>query len=675
MAIELSLKDFQKVAHGKYNLGELTLKKGKLDYVNNHMHALKGLNTKVVDPRTTVEIKEAFLNALHEAGLGMFEVAQLRRELGLATQEGERVDQYAVKPLTREQTRQILQRYDRVVRSATGVSEQRLEYGAKAERRQLAKDAYEAMLQHRSAARLEALRPLLVARTQGELFAALPGSVQKALKGASDELKRDVSKIFTVMVYAYGETMDVEAMAALAMKKALIAQYAQRLDVEKVQTAYFASFVNGLPASAGADTILKDVQEALKKDRVLTGGERAPNVGKMLTREEVHPLEIVRYDAYVSYLDKMASVYGGVQALSEDILIDFFATFDKVKFDTHVLPEGALGKLREDVDGVLETCPNEVEWIDEQHKDGVEIETYLSSEMKRLKAKPEVIEKRMTALMKELTEVKDAGGNAVKEQALTMQMNLERSTLDRLPKLLKETETKLRVATYVNQATQLYSKGVDHYQRDAMASEHLNYRLIGALVNDSSAPLVVNGRVLERKGIKAMVNEGLDHVREHARKIGSDDDAPRQLEACLNEDAIKAQVEKASSEVNAFVEALALKDNTKVEFVAQLLYVAIASLKDQINAAFSETKMNDPNLLLQYVKDAPIVVNVDVEKQTVDVSMEVGVVHSGDHEGAYEFEVGRFNFVQAFSLQGLGDDTVQKPTIVSARVAQTFDVK
>ena len=74
--MSLSISDFQKIANGSHNAGDITLTgSGKLDKVNNHVGILKGWNTKTVSAATTLEVKNAFVSALKSSGVDEASIA------------------------------------------------------------------------------------------------------------------------------------------------------------------------------------------------------------------------------------------------------------------------------------------------------------------------------------------------------------------------------------------------------------------------------------------------------------------------------------------------------------------------------------------------------------------------------------------------------------------------
>ena len=120
--MSLSIADFQKISNGTYNAGDITLtSSGKLDKVNNHVGLLKGWNNKSVDAATTLAVKNAFVQALKNAGIDEAAIAGVREELGLPKSGSTKgFDLTTLKPLTRAQTRQILDHFSDIINQNAG---------------------------------------------------------------------------------------------------------------------------------------------------------------------------------------------------------------------------------------------------------------------------------------------------------------------------------------------------------------------------------------------------------------------------------------------------------------------------------------------------------------------------------------------------------------------------
>ena len=126
--INISLDQFQKMATGDYNAGEVALKsQSKLTKINNHVHRL-GANTQAISHEEVLAIKNAFVKALAANGVGGDEINQIRKELGLAPDETapKALAGRSLKPLSRQQIRDIIDR------NAAAINAARAERGEKA---------------------------------------------------------------------------------------------------------------------------------------------------------------------------------------------------------------------------------------------------------------------------------------------------------------------------------------------------------------------------------------------------------------------------------------------------------------------------------------------------------------------------------------------------------------
>ena len=126
--LNISLDQFQKMATGDYNAGEVALKsESKLTKINNHVHRLSA-NTKSISHEEVLAIKNAFMKALSANGVGMAEINKIRKELGLAPDETapKALAGRSLKPLSRQQIRDIIDR------NAAAINAARAERGEKA---------------------------------------------------------------------------------------------------------------------------------------------------------------------------------------------------------------------------------------------------------------------------------------------------------------------------------------------------------------------------------------------------------------------------------------------------------------------------------------------------------------------------------------------------------------
>ena len=126
--LNISLDQFQKMATGDYNAGEVALKsESKLTKINNHVHRLSA-NTKSISHEEVLAIKNAFMKALSANGVDMAEINKIRKELGLAPDETapKALAGRSLKPLSRQQIRDIIDR------NAGAINASRAERGEKA---------------------------------------------------------------------------------------------------------------------------------------------------------------------------------------------------------------------------------------------------------------------------------------------------------------------------------------------------------------------------------------------------------------------------------------------------------------------------------------------------------------------------------------------------------------
>ena len=119
--VNISLAEFQKMSNGKYNAGEVRLSSATgLQKVNNHVHRL-GANMVEIPHEEVLAIKEAFVKALSSGGVAdKNELNRIRSELGLAPDSvvDTSLRRRSIKPLTRQQIRDIIDRNAGALRAA-----------------------------------------------------------------------------------------------------------------------------------------------------------------------------------------------------------------------------------------------------------------------------------------------------------------------------------------------------------------------------------------------------------------------------------------------------------------------------------------------------------------------------------------------------------------------------
>ena len=81
--VNITIQQFQEIASGKYNAGEVRLATAtSLDKIN-HRVTFKGDNKVSLSHAEVLAVKQAFVRALSGAGVGAEEVARVRAQLGL----------------------------------------------------------------------------------------------------------------------------------------------------------------------------------------------------------------------------------------------------------------------------------------------------------------------------------------------------------------------------------------------------------------------------------------------------------------------------------------------------------------------------------------------------------------------------------------------------------------
>ncbi len=120
--VNIQISQFQEVASGEINAGEVKLiGETSIDKVNNHV-LRRGKNTVSQTLAEVLALKNAFLRALSGSGVGAEELSRIRRDLGLAPRQPIDKDlrSRSIKPLTRQQVREILDRNANVINATKG---------------------------------------------------------------------------------------------------------------------------------------------------------------------------------------------------------------------------------------------------------------------------------------------------------------------------------------------------------------------------------------------------------------------------------------------------------------------------------------------------------------------------------------------------------------------------
>ena len=110
--VNISIAQFQEVSSGEHNAGEVKLTgENSIDKVN-HFVSRRGKNTVSQSAAEVLALKNAFVRALSNGGVDAQELARVRRDLGLQPREpvDRNLRSRSIKPLTRQQVREILDR-------------------------------------------------------------------------------------------------------------------------------------------------------------------------------------------------------------------------------------------------------------------------------------------------------------------------------------------------------------------------------------------------------------------------------------------------------------------------------------------------------------------------------------------------------------------------------------
>ena len=122
--VNVSIQQFNAVASGKFNAGEVKLtSETTLGKVNNFV-TRKWKNNTDLSHEEVLAVKGAFVRALSSSGVVGDELARVRAQLGLAAEPGDAVDrtigERSIKPLTRQEVREILDRYAGTINASVG---------------------------------------------------------------------------------------------------------------------------------------------------------------------------------------------------------------------------------------------------------------------------------------------------------------------------------------------------------------------------------------------------------------------------------------------------------------------------------------------------------------------------------------------------------------------------
>ena len=290
--MSLSISDFQKISNGSYNAGDITLTRGgKLDKVNNHVGLLKGWNNKTISVDTILQVKNAFVQALKNAGVDADSIAAVREELGL-TKDGSTkgLDLAALKPLSRAQTREILDRFKGTINQNAGhtvISNRWEALKASNDAGYKTHLAVAAAVNRETADTLIAPQKELGANILKNGAGSIPSNIREssAYVNLSEKARNKFDAMFVAMLFHGGS--DVDSIAAKAMQKTLISEYGEGIE-DEAERDRFKGFVLGCPATKDLAQIEQDVKDA---KQAAADGVVPESAAKFTSRDAV-PLEL-----------------------------------------------------------------------------------------------------------------------------------------------------------------------------------------------------------------------------------------------------------------------------------------------------------------------------------------------------------------------------------------------
>ncbi len=283
----ISINDFQRISNGTFNAGDITLtSSGKLDKVNHHAGILKSFNKTSIDVQTTLRVKNEFINALRQSGVGEAEIAGVRRELGLGDADGKGLSLKDLKPLTRAQTRKILDRFAKTINGQAGSKIVKNRWAGNkarmASNAELGRSISTATAQRLAKINKDIGKTLRTGRP-----GALPSGIKRDLKalGLSAQTARNFAAIAGQMLVK--SSADIGDIATAALKKTLLAELGAKL-----QDGEARDLLKTIAESATGS--LSDVGRRLKKaaDSIGRGVKTGIAATEKFTAKDLHPIEL-----------------------------------------------------------------------------------------------------------------------------------------------------------------------------------------------------------------------------------------------------------------------------------------------------------------------------------------------------------------------------------------------
>ena len=176
--VNITIQQFQEVASGVINAGEVRLTSDhSIDKVNHHVGWFFSNNTHLSHAEV-LAIKDAFVRALSQSGVSADAIAGIRRDLGLAPigAKDATLAMRSLKPLSRQEIREILDLHAREINAAVGQGTIRTDKELHARYTQQQRDEY-AQTRRAANAALAQSRQVVFDRAIGDVQSIIAGDV------------------------------------------------------------------------------------------------------------------------------------------------------------------------------------------------------------------------------------------------------------------------------------------------------------------------------------------------------------------------------------------------------------------------------------------------------------------------------------------------------------------
>ena len=187
--VNITIQQFQAVASGVINAGEVRLTSDhSIDKVNHHVGWFFSNNTHLSHAEV-LAIKDAFVRALSQSGVSADAIAGIRRDLGLAPigAKDATLAMRSLKPLSRQEIREILDQHAREINATVGQGTIRTDEELHARYTQQQRDEY-AQTRRAVNAALAQSRQVVFDRAIGDVQSIIAGDVHFRTPAERDRL-------------------------------------------------------------------------------------------------------------------------------------------------------------------------------------------------------------------------------------------------------------------------------------------------------------------------------------------------------------------------------------------------------------------------------------------------------------------------------------------------------